>query len=214
MARVKKVRTYDASGRQEQARESRQRVIDVARASFLERGYGGTTIAAIAEAAGVSVETIYKGFGGKPGLVRAIHERGLEGDGSTPAERRSDAISASEEDPRTIVRAWGRLMAEVSPRVSPILLLVRAAAQAEPELASLLREIDERRLARMKQNARALARRGFLRKGVSVGEAAEIMWAYTSPELYDLFVVRRKWTPAKLGAFAAGALAASLLRDP
>jgi AcrR family transcriptional regulator len=213
MPRVKKIRPYDARGRLEQARQSRERVIDVARAAFFERGYAGTTIGAIAEGAGVSVETIYKGFGGKAGLVRAIHERALEGSGPTPAETRSDAMSASEEDPRALIGKWGTLMAEVSPLVSPLLLLVRAAAEAEPELASLLRESDERRLSRMKQNARVLARRGFLREGMSVDEAAEIMWAYTSPELYDLLVVRRNWTAAKLGAFAAEALAASLLRS-
>jgi AcrR family transcriptional regulator len=208
----RKLRSYDARGRLERAGKSRQRVIEVARAAFLETGYARTTIAGIAERAGVSVETVYKGFGGKAGLVRAIHDRGLEGSATTPAEKRSDAMSAREKDPRALVAKWGRLMAEVSPLVSPILLLVRAAADAEPELASLLREVDEKRLARMKQNARVLAERGFLRDGVSVAEATEIMWAYTSPELYELLVVRRKWTPAKLGAFAAEAMAASLLR--
>jgi AcrR family transcriptional regulator len=213
MGKVKKIRSYDASGRLEQAGKSRQRVIEVARVAFLQTGYGGTTIAGIAERAGVSVETIYKAFGGKAGLVRAVHDRGLEGSAATPAEKRSDAMSGSENDPRAVVANWGRLMAEVSPLVSPILLLVRAAAEAEPELASLLREVDEQRLARMKQNARVLAQRGFLRDGVSVDAAAEVMWAYTSPELYDLLVVRRRWTPAKLGEFAAEALAAALLRD-
>jgi AcrR family transcriptional regulator len=212
MRRVKKIRSYDARGRLEQARQSRERVIRVAWAAFLERGYAGTTIAAIAESAGVSVETIYKGFGGKAGLVRAIHDRALEGSGPAPAEARSDATSASEQDPRAIVARWGALTAEVSPLVSPIMLLVRAAAEAEPELASLLRDIEDRRLSRMKENAGALARRGFLREGLSVDEAAEIMWAYASPELYDLLVVKRRWTPAKLGAFVAEALAASLLR--
>src|SRR5690349_6175557 len=119
MGRVKKIRSYDASGRAEQARQSRERVLSAARAAFLERGYAGTTIGAIAESAGVSVETVYKGFGGKAGLVRAIHERGLEGSGPTPAEARSDAISAGEEEPRAIVGKWGALIAEVSPLVSP-----------------------------------------------------------------------------------------------
>ena len=44
----------------------------------------------IASAVGVSVDTIYKAFGGKPGLVRAIRERALQGDGPEPAEARSD----------------------------------------------------------------------------------------------------------------------------
>jgi len=210
--KVKRSRRYEGRGRQEQARSTRERVVDVARAEFLEKGYAATTIVGIAQRAGVSVETVYKGFGGKAGLVRAIHERGLEGRGSTPAETRSDAMSASETDPRSIVDRWGGFVAEVSPLVSPILLLVRSAAATDPKLASLLREIDEARLTRMAENARMLRRRGFLRKGVSVDRAAEVMWAYTSPDLYDLLVVRRGWSPGTLGAFIAEGLAAALLR--
>jgi AcrR family transcriptional regulator len=186
-------------------------VIDVARSEFLEKGYAATTILGIAQRAGVSVETVYKAFRGKAGLVRAIHQRGLEGRGATPAETRSDAMSADETDPRSLIDRWGAFVAEVSPLVSPILLLVRSAAVTEPELASLVREIDEARLTRMTTNARVLARRRFLRKGVSVEQAAEIMWAYTSPDLYDLLVVRRHWSSEALGAFVAEGLKAALL---
>jgi AcrR family transcriptional regulator len=211
VSEVKGARTYDGRGRQERARLTRERAIDVARAVFLEKGYGATTIAAIAEQAGVSVETIYKAFGGKPGLIRAIHERGLEGRGAVPAESRSDSTSSSERDPNAIIDKWGALVAEVSPLAAPILLLVRTAAAADDELSSLFREIDEARLSRMKRNAAVLKRRGFLRKGVTVDTAAEIMWAYTAPELYDLLVIRRGWSPEELGAFVAAALKAALL---
>jgi AcrR family transcriptional regulator len=46
-----------------------------------------TTVRAIAAAAGVSADTIYKSFGVKPGLIRAIHDHALEGKGPIPAER-------------------------------------------------------------------------------------------------------------------------------
>ena len=211
MSKVKKNRSYDARGRLEQAQRNREMIIEVARRAFLERGYAITTIDAVAQEAGVSVETIYKGFGGKSGLVRAIYQRGLAGRGDKPAPERSDAISAREADPRAIIRNWGALAAEVSPLVSPILLLVRSAATTDPELEELLTESDDQRLTRMRQNARMLAGRRFLRKGVTVERAAEIMWAYTSPELYDLFVIRRGWTPERFGEFVASALTAALL---
>ena len=211
MSKVKKNRSYDARGRLEQAQRNREMIIEVARRAFLERGYAITTIDAVAQEAGVSVETIYKGFGGKSGLVRAIYQRGLAGRGDKPAPERSDAMSAREVDPRAIIRHWGALAAEVSPLVSPILLLVRSAATTDPELAKLLCESDDQRLTRMRQNARVLADRRFLRKGVTVERAAEIMWAYTSPELYDLFVIRRGWTPQRFGEFVASALTAALL---
>ena len=207
----RRTRKYDGRGRAELAQLSRDAIIEVARGAFLARGYAETTIAQIAGDAGVSVETIYKGFGGKPGLVRAIYQRGLAGRGDKPARERSDAMSAREADPRIILRNWGVLTAEVSPLASPILLLVRSAAITDPELADLLRESDDLRLARMRQNAGVLADRGFLRAGVTVERAAELMWAYTSPDLYDLLVLRRSWTPEQLGEFVAGALTAALL---
>jgi AcrR family transcriptional regulator len=208
---VKKKRSYDASARLEQARRTREHVLDVARRAFLAHGYGPTTLAAVAREAGVSVETIHKVFGGKSGLVKAICERALAGSGPRPARDRSDAISAAEPDAREIARSWGRLSAEVSPLVSPVLLLVRDAAATDPELAALLREIDRARLERMTRNARVLRDRGFLRRGMSVDRAGRILWALASPELYDLFVVRGAWTAAELGAFVADSIIAALL---
>ena len=77
MARVKRPRRYDSSGRQEQARKSREAVLQAAQREFLARGYARTTVATVARKAKVSVETIYKAFGGKPGLVRALVERAV-----------------------------------------------------------------------------------------------------------------------------------------
>src|SRR5215467_1199664 len=106
-------RRYDSSGRRERARQTRGEIIDAARELFLARGYAATTVAAIAGTAHVSVETIYKGFGGKPGLVRAIIEQGLAGEGPVHAEQRSDHIRDTEPDPRRIITAWGAFAVEV-----------------------------------------------------------------------------------------------------
>jgi len=208
---LKKTRPYDRRGRTEQAQSTRERIIDAASHLFLETGYGATTIAAIAARAKVSVESVYKGFGSKAGLVRAIHLRGLEGRSVTPAETRSDAASAEESDPRRLMDTWGTFVAEVAPLTAPILLLVRTAAGSDPELQALFDEIDQARLARMTRNARVLAQRGFLREHLTVRDAAEVMWTYTAPELYDLLVVRRRWSAKRFGAFVADALKASLL---
>ena len=209
--RVKRVRRYDSRGRQSQAARSRDAIVSVAEREFSTAGYARTTVATIAREAGVSVETIYKAFGGKPGLVRAIVARGLAGAGDVPAEQRSDAVSSGERDPRRIVAAWGKFTAEISPRVSPLLVLLRTAAASEPELAAVLGAIDDERLARMRHNARKLARRGFLRRGVTVAAAADLMWTCTAPELYELLVTRRGWSAARFGDFVAAVLGASLL---
>lgn len=211
MRRVKQVRKYDASGRHRRAEQSHGAILDTARAVFIRAGYAATTVAEIARAAGVSIETIYKRFGGKPGLVRAIYERGLAGRESVPAPRRSDAMSDTEPDPHVIVHNWGTLAAEVSPLVSPIALLVRSAAATEPALMALVEDADAQRLTRMRHNARKLARRGLLREGVTAARAADVMWALVAPELYELLVMRRGWTPQQLGRFIAEVMAATLL---
>src|SRR5579872_6157756 len=146
---VKGNRPYDATLRRERARQKQERVIEAAERRFLSDGYGTTTIAAIADDAGVSVDTIYKSFGGKPGLVRSIRERALRGSGPVPAEQRSDDLQVRQQDPRKIIEAWGHLTIEVAPRTAPILLLVRNAATTDPELQALLEEMDADRLRRM-----------------------------------------------------------------
>jgi len=204
-------RRYDSSGRRERARQTRDQITDIARDLFLSGGYADTTVAAIAAAARVSVETIYKGFGGKPGLVRAIIERGLAGEGPIPAEQRSDRIRDTELDPRRILTAWGAFTAELAPRVAPILLLARDAAAGDPELTATLEQVSAARLERMTVNARGLLTAGHIRPGITAGQAADLMWAYTSPELYELLVIRRGWPAEQYGQFIAQALIAALL---
>jgi AcrR family transcriptional regulator len=208
---VKQKRGYDSTRRRAQARQTQELIIDSARRLFLGAGYAPTTIVAIASEAGVSVDTIYKTFGGKPGLVRAICQQALAGAGPVPAEERSDAMQAAETDPRKIIRGWGTLTTEVAPRVAPILLLVRDAAVSDPEMASLQAELDEQRLHRMTANARRLAAAGHLREDIPVDLAGEIMWTYSSSPLYELLVLRRGWPLDRYGAFIADAMIAALL---
>lgn len=204
-------RRYDSSGRRERARQTRDHIVEVAEGLFLAHGYAATTIAAIAAAARVSVETIYKSFGGKPGLVGAIVDKGLAGTGPVPAEQRSDHIRDTEPDPHRILAAWGAFVTEIAPRVAPILTLARDAAASDPEIAALLKEIDAARLKRMTQNARGLYEAGHLRPDITPGQAADILWAYSSVELYDLLVIRRGWPADRYGHFAGQAMIAALL---
>ena len=202
-------RSYDSSRRRLQAQRTRHAVLDAAQTRLLSDGYAATTVAAVAADAGVSVETIYKTFASKAGLVAAIWERGLAGRGPVPAPQRSDELQRTESDPRRIIRNWGRLSAEVAPRVAPILLLIRSAAATDPEMASLLAETDRQRLRRMRHNANGLA--GHLKAGVTIAAAADVLWTYSSPDLYDLLVHRRRWGARRYGEFIADAITAALL---
>jgi AcrR family transcriptional regulator len=208
---VKSRRPYDATRRRETAARTRAAILDIAECRFLADGFTATTIAAIAEEAGVSQASIYKSFGGKPGLVRGLIDRGLRGAGPAAAEDRSDRLQAQEADPHHLMLGIGRLAAEVAPRVAPLQWLLIQAAYSDQEMAVLWDEISAERMARMRHNAEALARRGFLREPVSVRRAAETMWVYSSPELYQLLIAELGWTTEHYGAFIANALEAALL---
>jgi AcrR family transcriptional regulator len=208
---VKGRRRYDGAGRRAQAERTRTAVLEAAERLLVSNGYAGTTVGSIAEAAGVSAETIYKVFGGKPGLVAGIREVRLAGAGPGHAEVRSDRARKVESDPRRLVARWGQLTAEVAPRVSPILLLVRDAAPAHPEMATLHAKLDADRRRRMRVNATHLRNAGHLRQGVTLREAVDVLWTYSSPELYDLLVVRRGWSAVRYGRFVGEAITAALL---
>jgi AcrR family transcriptional regulator len=189
-------RSYDSSRRLADAAARRAAVLDVADRLFGELGFAATTIATIAQAAGVSPETVYKQFGGKAGIVRALFERAVQGEGPVPAYERSERLRSGT-DPDAIARGWATLAREVGPRVSRLLLLVRDASLVDPSLRELLDELDEANHRRMADNARFLARAGHLRPGISRAEAADVLWALTSAELYELLVVRRGWSVKK-----------------
>src|SRR5829696_8111446 len=186
---VNSPRRYDATRRREAADRTRAEVIAAGSRLFLADGFAATTVTAIATASHVSQETFYKSFGSKAGLVRAIWARALEGNGDVPAEQRSDAMQATEHDPHEIIRRWGEFIVEVAPRVVPILLLMKSAASSDPQLAELAAEVDEQRLRRMARNARTLHDRRQLRQGVTLREARDILWTYSSPELFELLVL-------------------------
>jgi AcrR family transcriptional regulator len=210
MSDVKSRRTYDMRRRRADSARRRRRVLDTAAELFLAHGYAATTVAAVAEGAGVSVETIYKSFGGKPGLVRALIEEGLEGTEPEPAQQRSDRAAAkASDDPQAIISSWTTIGLDVVRRVAPLLIMARAASTADADLAGLLDEVRESALVRMAHNAEALA--PHLREGVTVEQAREVLFAYLTPELFDSLVHGFGWSLAQWADFQARGIAAQLL---
>lgn len=201
-------RRYDGAARRARAEQVRETVLDTARGMLLRDGYGATTIPELARACGVSPESVYKRFPGKPALVRAVVTRALEGAAPTAAETRSDALPAR--DMHALLRGWGRLAAEVAPRVAPVLLLVHAAATQDGHLAALDAELDEQRRARMTDNALRLAGAGHVPEGVTVPQVADVLWTYSSPQLFRLLVERCGWDLDRYADFIADGVAAHL----
>ena len=208
---VKANRRYDATRRQQAARATRQSILIAAQERFLADGYAATTLSGLASRVGVSVETIYKQFGSKAGLLRAVHDRALLGDEPVAPYQRADEAGATEKDPYRLISRWAGLAAEVTPRVAPVLLLVRDAAATAPELRALWNELEDRRLRRMAENAQHLVDGGHLRAERTPDQARDVLWAYTSPELYERLVLRQGWPLVEYEAFLRDGMIGALL---
>lgn len=204
-------RGYDATARRERARRQREATLSHAQTMFLEGGFVATTVEAIAKRAGVSAATVYKTYGGKAGLLRELCAHAVAGEGPVPAHDRSDALRTTTDDPHKVVAGWARLLAEVTPRLSPLLLVLATAAKSDPGAAALHADLDADRLERMTRNAEFLAKCGHLRVDVSRDEARDVLWLCSSPELYDLLMVRRGWSADRFAVFVADMMAGALL---
>jgi AcrR family transcriptional regulator len=211
---VKGRRSYDASRRREQAAANRRDVLAAARELLLAQGYARTTVPAVAAAAGVSPEFVYKNVGPKSALLAAVLDVAVGGDDAPVAlaerpalARLREAASAAE-----VIEGYLHVMVEVQVRVAPLLLV--AAQSADPDAAGLLAKSDGERLAGMTGLAGHLHRLGGLRPGLDVERTRDVLWAYNSAELYDLLVLRRGWSLDAYEHFVRQALAAALLAAP
>ncbi|MGI8681240.1 MAG: TetR/AcrR family transcriptional regulator [Mycobacteriales bacterium] len=206
-----KRRKYRSPTREAQAAGTRKRVIAAATHRFLAVGYAATAMSAVAADTGVSVQAVYKIFGNKALLAKAVVDAALAGDELVPAPERAAGVSRHEADPRRRLRAFGDFVAEVAPRVAPLMLLIRSAAETAPELLRMWEQANDERLASMTRHARQLAADGHLRAGVSAAQAADVLWAYTAPELFDLLVNRRRWSSRRFADWVSEAYIAALL---
>lgn len=205
-----KRRRYQSTRRQEQAEETRQKVLAAAARLFRERGYEGASIAAIAGAAGVSEETIYGRFRNKRALVGELLAGAVRGSDPRPVpEQEGPRALAVATDQREQLRIFAADISVRLERAAPLLAVVAGAARAEPELAELVARAHADRLANLRVVVDALARNGTLR--VPKKEAAETVWALTSPELHQLLVHERGWSRTRYRDWLADSLAALLL---
>lgn len=215
VAREVKARHYDNEGRQVQSEETRQRIVEAARDLMVERGYRATTVAQIAAGAGVHVDTVYALVGRKPVLLRELIEQAISGTDRAVAAQDRDYVKAmrAAPDPVRKLAIYAQAMSKIQPRMAPLLLALRDASATEPEAKEVWREISDRRAANMRQLVEDLAAAGGLRAGLSVDEAADVIWATNSSELYVLFTVERGWPPDRYERWLADAWCRLLLPD-
>jgi AcrR family transcriptional regulator len=207
-------RAYSSTIREEQAATTRRRIVDAAGALFVARGYGATSVRAVAEAAGVAPDTVYAVFGTKARLLTALIDARLvpNADADNVMDRpEADAIR-SQPDQRTQIRMYARDMAATLTRVGPVFEILRTAVAVEPAMADVYREMNGYRLRNMRRFVGWLAATGPLR--MPPDEAAQTVWAIVSPDVGRLLRVGQGWTEEQHARWLDDVLARTLLPDP
>lgn len=193
---------------------NRVRMLAAALDLFVERGYAATTMKAIAERAGMAVQTLYFTFANKRAILVELLDTEIAGDAEPVATMDrpwfAEAVAAT---PREQIRLQVAAAAGILARVAPLLEVVRSAAATDQELAEVWRTNVEQRLAVQRRLAAELARKTPLHDGLPVERAAEIALALTAPETYRLLVGDRGWSSSEWQRWVTDTLIAQLLDD-
>jgi len=207
MSEPVKSRAYRSSVREEQARRTRQAILDAGLALFTEQGYAATTIAQVAKSAGVAVDTVYASVGAKPVLFRLLMETAISGtDQAVPAEQRDYVRQVrAAATAREKISIYAIAVTAVNSRMAPLHVVLRGAAEQDAELARIRDEIAERRAANMRLFAADLAATGELRPGLDPDEVADVVWSMNSAEFFTLLVRERGWAPDRFAGWLADA---------
>jgi AcrR family transcriptional regulator len=205
-------RSYDASGRREQAAARRRAVVVAAQELFARDGFRATTIAAVARTAGVSAESVYKGFGTKAALAKAVFDRVIAGDDDPVpmAERPEAKAIQAEPDVRRKLALYAAGVAERQMRSAGVQILIRDGRHVDDTLEEVWQKLLAERLTGMTMLATHLRSTGQLRAGLDVEEVRDLLWTYISVELYELLVLTRGWTLDRYTAWLTRALVSDL----
>jgi AcrR family transcriptional regulator len=196
---------------QARTRLARAAVVRAARTLFLERGYAGTTVEAISDVSDVPPATVYRLFSSKLGILKALLDVSIAGDDETIPLADRDHVRAllADPDPRSQLSGFAGITRGIMSRTEPVHRILVSAAASDSAAAALLAE-----QTRHRQIARSLALAGALRPELREREAADIIHALMSPEVYRLLVADRGWRPARYERWLTRILIDQLLPPP
>ncbi|MFF0373557.1 TetR/AcrR family transcriptional regulator [Actinoplanes missouriensis] len=207
-------RVYDNTRRAEQARLTRRRILDAARELLVDLGPAAVTMRAVATHADVSVETVRKTFGTKAALIKDVYDVTLAGDDEPIPMIDRPEIQAvfTAADPRDKLARYAFAARRVGERVGPLLAKLLAGARGgDPDLTRFRETTNHERMIGAEGVVRHLAATGGLRPGLDAERARDIVWTLISPEVFDLFVGERGWSPDEYEQWLARALADALV---
>lgn len=215
MGDVKSRRTYTSQLREEQARQTRIRILEAAQRRFTENGYAATTVESIAREARVAVDTVYAAFGTKRDLLAQLAYFRAAGDDAPVSviDRAGPQQTRRETDQRRQIAMFARGVTSIIERVRPVDDILRSAGAVDAGVASLRTHIQEERYSSIRVFAGWLAKNGPLRDGVTTTDAATITWTLTSSEVHQLLCGARGWSRPRYVRWLSDSLTETLLPD-
>jgi len=210
---VKGTRAYHSTQRDAQARETRRTIVDAATRLFVKRGYGVTTIDAIAEEASVGRATVFAAVGGKAELLKAAYDVALVGDDEPVAlpDRPESRRVMAEPDAARMLIGYAAISAAVSQRVGPMYEAVRAAPATDPAARKIWDKVRAERRIGARNVVRLVEERGALRAGLDPDVAADVVFVLNDPGLYQVLVRERGWRSDAFESWLGETLRAQLL---
>jgi AcrR family transcriptional regulator len=206
-------RKYNSSRRKAQSQETRMQITEAARELFIERGYSGTSIDAIAKEAGVAQETIYALFGNKMAILARVVDVSIVGDGQPiPLLAREQIREVEFETVQSRqIGMFAKRIRMIMSRVAPLFEVMRSAAKTEPEIRAMLKKYLGGKMEGMGYFVDCLLANGPLQKRMSKLAATETLWTLTSAEVYNLLTADRGWSAEEYESWLSQTLIRLLL---
>jgi len=200
-------RRYRSPQRAEQANATRREILEAARRLFTSRGFGRTTMEAVATEAEVSVATVYLIFGNKLALVSALLAEARE-DPSLDVQQVLDEV-----DPPRQARIGPHLIRELHERTAVVTGILRSGRGNDPILESMWDAWQAGHLEAVTKVALQLASRGGLRPGLDETHAADVLYTLTGSETFRQLVMERGWSPDRFEEWLADSIRRLLLLE-
>ena len=201
-------RPYRSPLRQAQARRTQARILDAATQAFRSQGYAGTTVAAVAAAAEVSVAAVELAFPTKPDLLKAAIDVAIAGDDEpVPVLERPWAESArAAPDATAFLDAVATILVPAAERSDALVLAALEGARSDDRLVPLAAQLSAQRAVTAGWIVNGLTEKAPLRAGLDRSEAIDIVWLLMDPAVFDRLTTARNWPPDRFGRFFADAL--------
>jgi AcrR family transcriptional regulator len=206
-------RKYDSTRRQAQAEETRRQILAAAHKLFMERGYAGATIEAIATEAG-GPQTIYAVFKNKGRILVSLINflSASRAEERTPLlQRAGPQAVAHERDQHRQLQMFAQVVANNLEGNASISEIILVAAKTDQDIEKIMQQLIKQRRQHMAVAVQQIASNGPFRENMDEEYATDTVWTLTSPEVFLLLTRDLGWPKEKYAQWLSDILVRVLL---